>query len=322
MSRKTAPSTPPTQAASPPEVRKGVVRRLAVAAAVVLAAGLLAACDGEEEPVEATPVGGSTTEDAAPETAAPETSAPEQPETFTMPALEGMVLQDAQDTLQALGSYVLDQQDASGMDRMQIDDSNWFVCSQEPATGTEVSLESVVVLASVKLDETCPEGAAGVVGEPDEAAEEPEAEQPDMTASQEQAVRKAESYLDFSAFSKKGLIEQLEFEGFSEEDATFAVEHLSVDWNEQAKSKADSYLDYSAFSKKGLVEQLEFEGFSTKQAEFAVENITVDWMEQAAKKAQDYLDYSAFSRSGLIDQLVFEGFTKKQAEYGADAVGL
>ena len=89
-----------------------------------------------------------------------------------------------------------------------------------------------------------------------------------MTTSQEQAVRKAEQYLDYSAFSKKGLIKQLKYEGFSAEDATFAVENIQVDWNEQAATKAEQYLDNGAFSRKGLIRQLEYEGFTQEQAEY------------------------------------------------------
>jgi hypothetical protein len=73
-----------------------------------------------------------------------------------MPELVGMVLQDAQDKLQSLGSYMLDQQDATGLDRMQILDSNWKVCSQAPAPGARVPLSATVALASVKLSESCP----------------------------------------------------------------------------------------------------------------------------------------------------------------------
>ena len=84
--------------------------------------------------------------------------------------------------------------------------------------------------------------------------------------SQRQAVRQANDYLDYTAFSRKGLIEQLEFEGFSKADATYAVDHIEVDWMEQAALKAKDYLDYTAFSRKGLIEQLEFEGFTKEQA--------------------------------------------------------
>ncbi|MBB1514046.1 Ltp family lipoprotein [Tessaracoccus sp. MC1627] len=154
-----------------------------------------------------------------------------------------------------------------------------------------------------------------------EPAEEPEVDS-GASVSQTQAVRQAESYLEFAAFSRSGLIKQLEFEGFSNADATFAVDAIQVDWMAQAISKADDYLSYSAFSRTGLIEQLEFEGFTSEQATHGVDSVEVDWMDQAALKAKDYLEYSAFSRSSLIDQLEFEGFTAEQAAHGADAAGL
>lgn len=42
-----------------------------------------------------------------------------------------------------------------------------------------------------------------------------------MTQAQEQAVRQAESYLNLKAFSRKGLIEQLEHDGFTAAQAAF-----------------------------------------------------------------------------------------------------
>lgn len=87
-----------------------------------------------------------------------------------------------------------------------------------------------------------------------------------MTKSQEQALRSAESYLDYSAFSKKGLVEQLKYEGFSKADAKWATDHVDADWNEQAVRSAISYLEYSAFSESELAEQLEHEGFPAKPA--------------------------------------------------------
>ncbi len=77
-------------------------------------------------------------------------------ETFAMPKLVGVNLQLAQDTLQSLGSYVLDQEDASGLERFQVNDSNWKVCSQKPKAGARVPIETVVLLNSVKLAEDCP----------------------------------------------------------------------------------------------------------------------------------------------------------------------
>lgn len=90
---------------------------------------------------------------------------------------------------------------------------------------------------------------------------------PSLTVSQEQAIGKAQDYLDYTAFSKSGLVDQLVYEGFSKKDAQFAADHLDVDWMEQAALKAKEYLDYTSFSRKGLIAQLMYEGFTRKQAE-------------------------------------------------------
>jgi len=87
------------------------------------------------------------------------------------------------------------------------------------------------------------------------------------------AVSKAEDYLDYTAFSKSGLRDQLIFEQFPEDAAQFAVDHIVVDWNEQALLKAQDYLDYSSFSNQGLYDQLLFEGFSESEAQYALDNL-------------------------------------------------
>ena len=143
-----------------------------------------------------------------------------------------------------------------------------------------------------------------------------------MTVSQSNAVKKAKSYLSYSSFSRTGLIGQLEFEGFSNADATFGVDAQNADWSAQAVKKGKSYLSTSSFSLTGLIAQLEFEGFSKEQAEYGVAGQKADWNAQAAKKAESYLDTGAFSRSGLLDQLEFEGFTPAQAEFGVRSTGL
>lgn len=93
-----------------------------------------------------------------------------------------------------------------------------------------------------------------------------EAAVPAATTGQRNALGKATSYLSFSAFSKKGLAKQLKFEGFSDADAAYAVEHVGADWTAQADKKAASYLHYSSFSKSGLIKQLRFEGFTADEA--------------------------------------------------------
>ena len=99
---------------------------------------------------------------------------------------------------------------------------------------------------------------------------------PQFTRSEENAIRSAESYLEFMAFSRSGLIEQLEYEGFTTADATLAVDYLDVDWNEQAWKSAESYLDSMPFSRSGLIEQLEYEGFTRAQATYGVDGLVCD----------------------------------------------
>ncbi len=94
-----------------------------------------------------------------------------------------------------------------------------------------------------------------------------------MTLAQENAIDAAENYLDMSGFSRSGLIDQLEFEDYSVADATFAVDHLDVDWNAEAAESAESYLEMTSFSRSGLIEHLEFEGFTTAQAEKGVKAV-------------------------------------------------
>lgn len=92
--------------------------------------------------------------------------------------------------------------------------------------------------------------------------------EPEATMGEKNAVAKAKNYLKFMAFSHDGLIEQLEFEGFSTDEATYGADNCGADWNEQAAKKAQNYLDMMSFSRDGLIEQLEFEGFTPEQAEY------------------------------------------------------
>lgn len=88
------------------------------------------------------------------------------------------------------------------------------------------------------------------------------------TVSQINATRKAKSYLDMAGFSRSGLVNQLEFEGFSTSDATYGADAQNANWNEQAARKAKSYLDMAGFSRSGLIDQLVYEGFSQQEASY------------------------------------------------------
>ena len=68
------------------------------------------------------------------------------------------------------------------------------------------------------------------------------------------------------AFSRTGLIKQLEYEGYSTADATYGVDAQNADWNQQAALKAEEYLDFMSFTRSELISQLEYEGFTSEQA--------------------------------------------------------
>jgi type IV secretory pathway VirB10-like protein len=105
---------------------------------------------------------------------------------------------------------------------------------------------------------------------------EPPAE-PEMTVGQENAYGSAMSYLSMGGFSRTGLIDQLIYEGFSAEDAEFAVSKIEqeggVDWMEQAAKSAASYQEFASMSRQELKDQLLYEGFTEEQAEHGVVSV-------------------------------------------------
>ena len=80
---------------------------------------------------------------------------------------------------------------------------------------------------------------------------------------------KAESYLNVSHFSRAGLIDTLEYAGFTTSEAEYAVGQCDVDWYEQAVLKAKDYLEIKSFSRSGLIDMLEYVGFTHSQASAA-----------------------------------------------------
>ena len=88
---------------------------------------------------------------------------------------------------------------------------------------------------------------------------------------EQRALEMAEEYLEVMPFSYSGLIEQLEYEGFSRSEAVFAADHCTADWYLQAVMMAEDYLDVMSFSRSELIEQLEYEGFTHDQAVYGAD---------------------------------------------------
>lgn len=90
---------------------------------------------------------------------------------------------------------------------------------------------------------------------------------------QKNALARAKLYLQVMPFSYKGLIEQLEYDGFTSSQAKYGVKHCGADWYEQAAKKAELYMEIISLSRAELIEQLEFDGFTADQAEYGASSV-------------------------------------------------
>lgn len=159
------------------------------------------------------------------ETSAPPTKeAAAEVEMVEVPDMVGSTVAEARALLAAVG-LTLTASDAG---------DDWVVTSQQPSTGSHPADGLELSITS-------------------------EAPKPVYTLEQKNALGAAKQYLEYSAFSRQGLIDQLSSQygsGFSIETATWAADAIGADWNAEATEAARQYLDYSSFSRQGLYDQL------------------------------------------------------------------
>jgi hypothetical protein len=155
--------------------------------------------------------------------------------------------------------------------------------STEAATGSGVpsgyhrkcALGQAIDKCPIVRDSPTPTPAKTVAPAATKAA--PAAKPP--TVAQQQALDATQQYVDLQGFSRKGLLRQLTSKagnGFSTADATWAVNHVKVDWNAEAVESAKSYLDMGGFSRSSLIKQLTSaygDGFTKAQAQYAVKKV-------------------------------------------------
>jgi hypothetical protein len=237
-----APSEFPVPAASEPapgkkaKSKKGWIIGGSVAAAVILISSVASAMGGGSDKSnvadEKPAASTATTVDEEP-AAAPE------PEPVAMVAVPDVTGQSATEALATLMAAGLNPPVLSALA-----DPLAKVLSTSPAANTEVEEGTEITLT---LEE-----------------------KPAYTLAQQNAISSAQDYLSFTGFSRTGLIDQLEFEGFSTEEATFGVDNAGADWNAEAAEKATQYLEFSSFSRQGLYDQMAFEGFLPAEIEFGL----------------------------------------------------
>ncbi len=125
--------------------------------------------------------------------------------------------------------------------------------TQNKTTTTNTQQTAPATTAPIQVKQTDSQNAAPISTE---------------TVSQINAVKKAKSYLGYTAFSHDGLVAQLEYDQFSHADAVYGADNSGANWNEQAAAKAKSYMGYSAFSRGSLIAQLEYDKYTQAQAEY------------------------------------------------------
>jgi TM2 domain-containing membrane protein YozV len=203
-----------------------------VTAAFVVLSIIVSGVSGAANSGPSTPAGSGSTGEPSSDAAAPdvtEDSGAVEPANVIVPDVIGLPASVAIATLRA-----------AGFETDNVDDPDATVTATTPANGG-IAAEGSTVVLTVEV-------------------------KPKLTLPQQNAVGKAQSYVQYQAFSRSGLIKQLEFEGYSTEDATFAVDYIAPDWNAQAAAKAKSYLENQSFSRQGLYDQLVFEDFSDAEA--------------------------------------------------------
>ncbi len=98
-----------------------------------------------------------------------------------------------------------------------------------------------------------------------------------ITTEREAALEKAKDYSEQFHMSKQNIYNQLisQIEGFSEEEAKYAIDNLITDYKSNALEKAKDYQKNSNMSKNEIYNQLisNVENFTVEEAQYAINNL-------------------------------------------------
>lgn len=99
------------------------------------------------------------------------------------------------------------------------------------------------------------------------------------TIGQKNALKKAQSYSESMYMSKAKIYKQLTSqygEGFSKDEAQYAIDNINADWKENALKKAKSYQSSMSMSKSKIYQQLTSpygEEFTKDEAQYAIDHL-------------------------------------------------
>jgi SOS response regulatory protein OraA/RecX len=141
------------------------------------------------------------------------------------------------------------------------------------AIAAGVFLLLLIVFGSGAKNESSSSTPADSSASPTATATVESTPKPDVPKEYENALKKAESYLSWTNFSKEGLRHQLEFDKFESDAVDYAIQNIKADWKEQAAKQAKSYYENQNMSKDGVYDQLIFEKFTEEEAKYGVSKL-------------------------------------------------
>lgn len=129
--------------------------------------------------------------------------------------------------------------------------------------------EDVAEVPQIAKDLAEEESVSNIPEEQPEVVEEV----PNIPFEFEQALGKAQSYVEITAFSESDLRRQLEYHEFSPEAVQFALDNVDVDYQAECIEMAELLLEVTTFSEADLREQLQYNEFSKEHIDVAIAEV-------------------------------------------------
>ena len=129
--------------------------------------------------------------------------------------------------------------------------------------------EDTVEVPQIAKDLAEEESISNIPGEQPEVVEKA----PNIPFEFEQALGKAQSYVEITAFSETDLRIQLEYCEFSPEAIQFALDNVNVDYQAECIEMAEILLAFTNFSEADLREQLEYHEFGEEHINVAIDEV-------------------------------------------------
>lgn len=154
---------------------------------------------------------------------------------------------------------------------------------------------------------------------------------PAISEKMELAVIKVRDYIDEPGnfYSYPGLVDELTWDGFTEEEISYALEVRNIDWMKQAVRVAENLTakgsGHSYSNPEHLIRVMEQRGFTPEQARYGVENANIDWDYQAYRYAwrcieKELRDDNHYGREDYIRLLEERGVRHENAVSAVDKI--